>query len=129
MPSWRPPRIYVKPVLAALARHGGAIKGLAHITGGGLVENVPRILQADVAAVLHRDAWRMPALFDWLQQQGGVADAEMHRVFNCGIGMVIVVDAAQADAVAATLREQGETVDRIGEIVARQGDALRTSVR
>jgi phosphoribosylformylglycinamidine cyclo-ligase len=68
-------------------------------------------------------------LFTWLQQQGGVADAEMHRVFNCGIGMVIVVDAAQADAVAATLRKQGETVSRIGEIVARQGDAPQTVVR
>jgi phosphoribosylformylglycinamidine cyclo-ligase len=124
-----PTRIYVKPVLAALAAHGGAIKGLAHITGGGLVENVPRILQDGVAATLHRDAWQMPPLFTWLQQQGGVADAEMHRVFNCGIGMVIVVDAAQADAVAATLREQGETVSRIGEIVARQGDAPQTVVR
>ncbi|CAM3458341.1 phosphoribosylformylglycinamidine cyclo-ligase [Bordetella sputigena] len=124
-----PTRIYVKPVLAALARHGAAIKGMAHITGGGLVENVPRILQADVAAELHRDAWKMPPLFSWLQQQGGVADAEMHRVFNCGIGMAIVVDAAQADAVAATLREQGETVDRIGVVVARQGDAPQTVVR
>jgi len=123
-----PTRIYVKPVLAALASHGAAIKGLAHITGGGLVENVPRILQADVAALLHRDAWQMPPLFSWLQQQGGVADAEMHRVFNCGIGMVIVVDAAQADAVAATLREQGETVSRVGEVVARQGDAPQTVV-
>ncbi|ARP80499.1 phosphoribosylformylglycinamidine cyclo-ligase [Bordetella genomosp. 9] len=124
-----PTRIYVKPVLAALARHGAAIKGMAHITGGGLVENVPRILQADVAAELQRDAWKMPPLFSWLQQQGGVADAEMHRVFNCGIGMAIVVDAAQADAVAATLREQGETVDRIGVVVARQGDAPQTVVR
>jgi phosphoribosylformylglycinamidine cyclo-ligase len=123
-----PTRIYVKPVLAALAQHGAAIKGLAHITGGGLVENVPRILQKDLSATLHRDAWQMPALFSWLQQHGGVADAEMHRVFNCGIGMVIVVDAARAEAVAATLREQGETVSVVGEIVQRQGDAAQTIV-
>jgi phosphoribosylformylglycinamidine cyclo-ligase len=123
-----PTRIYVKSVLAALAKHGTSIKGLAHITGGGLVENVPRILQQDIAATLHRDAWQMPKLFSWLQQQGGVADAEMHRVFNCGIGMVIVVDAAHAEGIAATLRELGETVDRIGEIVPRQGDAAQTVV-
>ncbi|ALM84435.1 phosphoribosylformylglycinamidine cyclo-ligase [Bordetella sp. N] len=123
-----PTRIYVKQVLAAIAAHGTAIKGLAHITGGGLVDNVPRILQPGLAVTLHRDAWELPALFQWLQQQGGVADAEMHRVFNCGIGMVAVVDAAQADAIIATLRAQGETVSRIGEVVARQGDAPQTVV-
>ena len=101
-----PTRIYVKQVLAALAKHGTAIKGLAHITGGGLLDNVPRILQPGLSAKLHRDGWEMPKLFQWLQQQGGVEDTEMHRVFNCGIGMVLVVDAAQADAIAATLREQ-----------------------
>ncbi|WP_233233408.1 phosphoribosylformylglycinamidine cyclo-ligase [Bordetella sp. LUAb4] len=123
-----PTRIYVKQVLAALAAHGTAIKGMAHITGGGLLDNVPRILQPELAVTLHRDAWAMPPLFSWLQQHGGVADTEMHRVFNCGIGMVIVVDAAQADAIAATLRAQGETVSRIGEVVARQGDAPQTVV-
>lgn len=123
-----PTRIYVKQILAALAKHGGDIKGLAHITGGGLLENVPRILRHDLAATLHRDAWQMPRLFSWLQQQGGVADAEMHRVFNCGIGMVVVVEAAQADAIAATLREQGETVAHIGEIVRRQDGAAQTTV-
>jgi phosphoribosylformylglycinamidine cyclo-ligase len=123
-----PTRIYVKQVLAALASHGNAIKGLAHITGGGLVENVPRILAPNLGATLHRDAWQMPALFSWLQQQGGVADAEMHRVFNCGIGMVLVVDAAQADAIAATLRAQGETVSHIGEIVERADGAAQTVV-
>ncbi|MBV7481552.1 phosphoribosylformylglycinamidine cyclo-ligase [Bordetella sp. BOR01] len=122
-----PTRIYVKQVLAALADHMGGIKGLAHITGGGLLDNVPRILQPGLSARLHRDAWQMPQLFQWLQQQGGVADTEMHRVFNCGIGMVIVVDAAQADAIAATLTTQGETVSRIGEIVA-QGDGEAQTV-
>jgi len=124
-----PTRIYVKPVRAAIAKHGKAIKGLAHITGGGLLDNVPRILQPGLQASLRRDAWTMPKLFAWLQQAGGVADAEMYRVFNCGIGMVVVVAAAQAEAVAASLREQGETVYTLGAIVECAADAVRTVVR
>ncbi len=123
-----PTRIYVKQVLAAIAKHGTDIKGLAHITGGGLLDNVPRILQPGLQARLQRDAWRMPELFSWLQQEGGVADEEMHRVFNCGIGMVIVVSAGQADAIAATLREQGETVSHLGEIVEQADGAPQTVV-
>jgi len=123
-----PTRIYVRQVLAALAVHGTAIKGLAHITGGGLLDNVPRILQQGLAAQLHRDAWQLPQLFQWLQQQGGVADAEMHRVFNCGIGMVLVVQADRADAIAATLREQGETVYALGEIVEQAPGMAQTVV-
>ncbi|HEY0294018.1 MAG TPA: phosphoribosylformylglycinamidine cyclo-ligase [Bordetella sp.] len=122
-----PTRIYVKQVLAALEKHGPAIKGLAHITGGGLLDNVPRILQPGLSARLHRDAWELPLLFQWLQQQGGVADGEMHRVFNCGIGMVIVVPPVAADAIAATLREQGETVYALGEIVP-QADGMAQTV-
>lgn len=123
-----PTRIYVKQVLAALAAHGANIKGLAHITGGGLLDNVPRILQPGLAARLYRDGWEMPKLFQWLQQQGSVEDTEMHRVFNCGIGMVIVVVADQADAIAATLREQGETVSKLGDIVAQQDGMAQTFV-
>lgn len=123
-----PTRIYVKPVLAALAAHGRAIKGLAHITGGGLLENVPRILRPGLAAQLHRDAWQMPALFSWLQREGHVEDREMARVFNCGIGMVLVVGTAEADAVAATLRAQGETVHVLGTIVEQAPGAPQTSV-
>ncbi|MEN4922266.1 phosphoribosylformylglycinamidine cyclo-ligase [Achromobacter spanius] len=123
-----PTRIYVKQVLAALAAHGAAIKGLAHITGGGLLDNVPRILQEGLSAKLHRDAWEMPKLFQWLQEQGGVEDTEMYRVFNCGIGMVLVVDPAQADAIAATLREQGETVSKLGEIVPQEAGMAQTFV-
>jgi phosphoribosylformylglycinamidine cyclo-ligase len=123
-----PTRIYVKQVLAALAKHGAGIKGLAHITGGGLLDNVPRILQPGLTARLHRDAWQLPKLFQWLQQQGGVADGEMHRVFNCGIGMVIVVAAAQAEAISATLREQGETVYALGEIVPQADGMAQTIV-
>lgn len=123
-----PTRIYVRSVLAALKQHGAAIKGLAHITGGGLLDNVPRILQPGLAARLHRDAWEMPELFKWLQKGGNVADTEMHRVFNCGIGMVIVVPADQADAVAATLVANGEQVSRLGEIVEQTGDMPQTVV-
>lgn len=123
-----PTHLYVKPVLAALEAHGAAIKGLAHITGGGLLENVPRILQPQWQAHLHADAWSRPALFDWLQREGGVAHEEMHRVFNCGIGMVVVVSADQANAVAATLAAQGEQVFRIGEIVPRAEGAPATIV-
>lgn len=111
-----PTRIYVKQVLAAIARHGRSIKGLAHITGGGLLDNVPRILQPGLQARLQRDAWQMPKLFSWLQKEGGVADTEMYRVFNCGIGMVVVVDRAHSAGVAATLRSQGETVYELGQI-------------
>ncbi len=111
-----PTRIYVKQVLAAIAQHGKAIKGLAHITGGGLLDNVPRILQPGLQARIQRDAWSMPKLFSWLQQEGGVADTEMYRVFNCGIGMVVVVDRAHSAGVAATLRSQGETVYELGQI-------------
>jgi phosphoribosylformylglycinamidine cyclo-ligase len=123
-----PTRIYVKQVLAALAKHGTSIKGLAHITGGGLLDNVPRILQPGLSAKLHRANWEMPKLFQWLQEQGQVEDTEMYRVFNCGIGMVLVVDPAQAEAIAATLREQGETVSTLGEIVEQKEGMAQTFV-
>ncbi|MFA5662889.1 phosphoribosylformylglycinamidine cyclo-ligase [Castellaniella sp.] len=123
-----PTRIYVRAVLAALAAHGRAIKGLAHITGGGLLENIPRILQPGLRAQLHADAWARPALFQWLQAQGGVSDHEMARVFNCGIGMVLVVEAASAGAVAGTLRAQGETVHVLGEIVAAEPGTAQTVI-
>jgi phosphoribosylformylglycinamidine cyclo-ligase len=117
-----PTRIYVKPLLSLMATL--EVKGMAHITGGGLVENVPRVLCDNLMAVLNRDAWTMPPLFAWLQQHGGVADAEMHRVFNCGIGMVVIVSKENADAAVAHLQAAGEQVSRIGEIRERQdGDA------
>ncbi len=123
-----PTRIYVKQVLAALAKHGVSIKGLAHITGGGLLDNVPRILKPGLSAKLHRANWEMPKLFQWLQEQGQVEDTEMYRVFNCGIGMVLVVDPAQAEAIAATLREQGETVSMLGELVEQKEGMAQTFV-
>jgi len=121
-----PTRIYVKPLLALM--EALEVKGMVHITGGGLVENVPRVLQKHLTAVLQRDAWTMPPLFSWLQQHGGVADAEMHRVFNCGIGMAVIVSKENADAAIAQLKAAGETVTRIGEIRTRQGDEAQTIV-
>jgi phosphoribosylformylglycinamidine cyclo-ligase len=112
-----PTRIYCRPVLDVLQKV--KLKGLAHITGGGLLENVPRVLPETTQAALRRDAWTRPAIFDWLQKNGHVADAEMARVFNCGIGMVIVVARDDADAALASFAAQKETAWRIGEIVER----------
>ncbi len=121
-----PTRIYVKPMLALM--QAVKLKGMAHITGGGLVENVPRVLGAGLTALLRRDAWTMPPLFEWLQGHGGVADAEMHRVFNCGIGMVVIVADADAAQAAARLTAAGETVWRIGEIAERAPGQVQTVV-
>ncbi len=123
-----PTRIYVKQILAALAKHGTAIKGLAHITGGGLLDNVPRILQDGLTARIEKSSWTLPPLFQWLQEEGQVADTEMHRVFNCGIGMVLAVSADQAQAIADTLREQGETVYELGDIVQQENGMAQTVV-
>ncbi|MFO1399573.1 MAG: phosphoribosylformylglycinamidine cyclo-ligase [Burkholderiales bacterium] len=112
-----PTRIYVKPMLALMREL--PVKGMAHITGGGLVENVPRMLPAGLQARLARTAWTRPAIFDWLQRHGNVADAEMHRVFNCGIGMAVVVAAEHADRALQLLAAQGERAQRIGTVVAQ----------
>jgi phosphoribosylformylglycinamidine cyclo-ligase len=117
----QPTRIYVKPILKLLRSVN--VKGLAHITGGGLVGNVPRILPRRTRAVIDARAWPRPALFDWLQRKGAVAEAEMHRVFNCGIGMVAVVAAADARRAASRLRALGETVYEIGFIEKAKGAA------
>ena len=101
-----PTRIYVKPVLALMQLL--PVKGLAHITGGGLTGNVPRILPPQVKAVIATAAWPRPKLFDWLQREGGVADCEMHRVFNCGIGMVVVVAREDMQQSLEILRDMGE---------------------
>ena len=117
-----PTRIYVKPLLALMREI--KVKGLAHITGGGLVENIPRALPEGVTAVLQKSAWPMPPLFAWLQHHGGVAEAEMHRVFNCGIGMTLIVAEADAARALRLLAEAGERAYRIGRIEARaQGQA------
>ena len=119
-----PTRLYVKNVLAALAAH--PIKALAHITGGGLLENIPRVLPEGTAAHLKKDSWPQTELFAWLQTTAGIDDFEMNRTFNNGIGMVVVIGAAQAAACAATLRAAGETVYEIGVIAARGTGAAVT---
>ena len=118
-----PTRLYVKPVLAALAQH--PIKALAHITGGGLLENIPRVLPDGMAAQLTRASWPRTELFDWLQKTAGIDDVEMNRTFNNGIGMVVVVAPEHAETVAGALRDAGESVHRIGTITARgAGEAV-----
>ena len=119
-----PTRIYVKPVLAAIEAVGGtdgAVKALAHITGGGLSENVPRVLPETVAARIDLSAFAAPPVFGWLAQTGRLPDAEMLKTFNCGIGMVIVVAKAEVDGVIRTLQEAGEAPFVIGEVVPPGG--------
>ncbi|MCX7149073.1 MAG: phosphoribosylformylglycinamidine cyclo-ligase [Rhodocyclales bacterium] len=121
-----PTRIYVKPLLALMqAIH---VKGMAHITGGGLTENIPRVLADNLTAILDHDSWPLPPLFRWLQKEGQVADAEMHRVFNCGIGMVVIVAEADAGAALQLLAAAGETVHHIGRIAARGEGQAQTIV-
>ena len=121
-----PTRIYVKPLLALLREL--PVKGMAHITGGGLVENVPRMLPDGLQARLAAAAWPQPPIFTWLQQHGNVADAEMHRVFNCGIGMALVVAAEHAVRAMQLLEAAGERALRIGEIVAQPAGEPATVV-
>ncbi|MBK9606159.1 MAG: phosphoribosylformylglycinamidine cyclo-ligase [Betaproteobacteria bacterium] len=121
-----PTRIYVKPVLALL--QSVPVKGMAHITGGGLLENVHRMFPANTVAAIDGAAWPRPAVFSWLQRAGNVEEREMLRTFNCGIGMVIVVAADDAERARALLARQGETVFRIGAVRARAGDEAQTQV-
>ncbi|MFN7862896.1 MAG: phosphoribosylformylglycinamidine cyclo-ligase [Curvibacter sp.] len=116
-----PTRLYVKNVLAALAKH--PIKALAHITGGGLLDNIPRVLPAGMAAHLRTGSWPQTELFAWLQRTAGIDDYEMNRTFNNGIGMVVVIDATHAAATAQTLRALGEQVYEIGVIAQRGSSA------
>ncbi len=120
-----PTRIYVRALLSALKATGGgrgAIKAMAHITGGGLSENIPRVLPGDVAAEIDLGSWTMPPVFGWLASQGRIDQAEMLRTFNCGIGMVIVVEAARAGEVTAALVAAGEAPVTIGRIVPATGN-------
>ena len=121
-----PTRIYVKPVLAAIRATGGggadgAIKGLSHITGGGVAENLPRVLPAGLAAHVDLVTWQAPAVFDWLQRAGNLDDVEMLRTFNCGIGMVVIAARDRTDEVMAALKGAGEHPIRIGEVETGRG--------
>jgi len=119
-----PTRIYVRPVLEAIKT--GTIKGLAHITGGGITENVPRILPKNLIAEIDVHAWPRSDLFTWIQKNGNVDDEEMLRVFNCGIGMVVVCAPEHADTLIRMLESAGETVFRIGSVLDRQGTEHQT---
>ena len=121
-----PTRIYVKPLLKLI--EALPVKGMAHITGGGLTENIPRVLPEGVTAELQRGSWTIPPLFDWMQQQGNIAEDEMLRTFNCGIGMVVIVSAADAESATALLAAEGEQVSRIGVIRARAAGEHQTIV-
>ncbi|RMG53839.1 MAG: phosphoribosylformylglycinamidine cyclo-ligase, partial [Gammaproteobacteria bacterium] len=114
-----PTRIYVRPLLALYAAQ--EIHALAHITGGGLPENLPRVMPENTRARIDASAWPRPAVFDWLQQQGGISDEEMLRTFNCGIGMVVVLPEEGVDAAQTLLREQGIESFLIGRIEAGDG--------
>jgi phosphoribosylformylglycinamidine cyclo-ligase len=115
-----PTRIYVRSCLEAI-RTTGAVKGLAHITGGGLIENLPRVLPRDLTAEIDLSVIPVPPVFRWLAESGPVAEAEMLRTFNCGIGMMLVVEAAAADQVRAALEDAGESVTTLGQLAPRVG--------
>ncbi len=121
----RPTRIYVRGCLAALST--GAVKALAHITGGGLTENIPRVLPAALAVELDADAWPLPPVMRWLAEAAGLPAAELARTFNCGLGMVAIVDPARTDEVSAALSNAGETVYRVGRVAA--GGAAAVVIR
>lgn len=115
-----PTKIYVKSCLAAIK--AGGVHALSHITGGGVLENIPRVLPETLAAEIDATSWDMPAVFKWLQKEGNIEATEMARTFNCGIGMAIVVDAAKATELKAVLEAGGETVYQIGRVVPRPKD-------
>jgi phosphoribosylformylglycinamidine cyclo-ligase len=117
-----PTRIYVKPVLA-LAKEID-IGGLAHITGGGLTENIPRVLPEGLSAEVETGSWQLPAVFDWLQSEGNIETNEMRRTFNCGVGMAVVVKPQQANSAIGLLNESGETAWRLGTIVSGAGEVV-----
>ncbi len=121
-----PTRIYVKSILAL--KDAIDIHAIAHITGGGLTENIPRVIPDDTQAVIDASSWPRPAIFDWLQQQGKIADEEMARTFNCGIGMVIAVAEADVDKALTLLARSGEASWRIGRLASRQAAATRVII-
>src|SRR6056297_2983676 len=116
-----PTRLYVTQALAAV-REGG-VHALAHITGGGLTENLPRVLPEGLGARIDLGSWALPGVFQWLRQEGGMEEAEMLKTFNCGIGMILVVEAGRADALTGLLENVGERVTRLGHVVAGEGVA------
>lgn len=123
-----PTRIYVRSCLSALRAFPQGMKALAHITGGGLLENIPRILPDTLGVTISHNAWTLPPVFAWLQEMGTLTNHEIWRTFNCGIGMVLIVEAAEAEAIAAHLKTQGETVFSLGEVCTHAGDGERVQI-
>ncbi|WP_282118344.1 phosphoribosylformylglycinamidine cyclo-ligase [Ruegeria atlantica] len=116
-----PTRLYVKPALQAI--RAGGVHALAHITGGGLTENLPRVLPEGLGAEIDLNAWDLPPVFRWMAETGGIVEAEMLKTFNCGIGMIVACDADRADDLAGLLADAGETVARIGTVTGTAGMA------
>ena len=122
-----PTRLYVRPVLAAL--RAGGLHAAAHITGGGITENLPRVLPEGLGAAIDLNAWRLPPVFGWLRQAGNIAEAEMLKTFNAGIGMILVVAADRADALTALLEGEGERVHRLGTVTPGEGVRYEGALR
>ncbi|NOZ52604.1 MAG: phosphoribosylformylglycinamidine cyclo-ligase [Gammaproteobacteria bacterium] len=121
-----PTRIYVKPVLSLL--QSVDVHALSHITGGGLVENLPRVMPNNCQAIINRNTWPRTKIFEWIQQNGNIPDEEMYRTFNCGIGMVVIVNATDIDATIAHLTAEGESAHHIGDIQAAEPDATAVTI-
>ena len=121
-----PTRIYVKPLLKLIREIG--VNAMSHITGGGLQENIPRVLPDNCKAVIDTSAWEIPAVFQWLQQQGNVEAYEMYRTFNCGVGMIVAVPADKADAALKLLNDEGETAFVVGNVALVEGDEERVEL-
>lgn len=122
-----PTRLYVRQVLEAV--RAGGVHALAHITGGGLTENLPRVLPEGLGAEIDLNSWDLPPVFGWMAETGGMAEAELLKTFNCGIGMITVVAPDRADALTTILSDAGETVTRLGTVTAKQGVVYSGSLR
>ena len=122
-----PTRIYVKSMLSLMEKL--PVKGMAHITGGGLTGSIPRVLPENCAVDIKRSAWNWGPLFDWLQKTANISNDEMYLTFNCGIGMVVVVDAKDAEAATEALKASGETVYNLGKIIAREGSSEQVIIQ
>ncbi|MFC3647623.1 phosphoribosylformylglycinamidine cyclo-ligase [Planctobacterium marinum] len=122
-----PTRIYVKNTLNVIEQH--PVNAISHITGGGFWENIPRVLPASAKALIDGNSWQWPTIFNWLQEQGNVETREMYRTFNCGVGLILAVPAAAAEAITKQFNELGETAWIIGDIAARDGDEAQVEIR
>ncbi|HCT34770.1 MAG TPA: phosphoribosylformylglycinamidine cyclo-ligase, partial [Sulfitobacter sp.] len=121
-----PTRLYVKPALQAV--RAGGVHALAHITGGGLTENLPRVLPDDLGAQIDLDSWELPGVFKWMADVGAISETEMLKTFNCGVGMILVVKADEAEALTKLLRQAGETVYPMGNVTETTGVAYTGSL-